>query len=322
MPVAPAKGDPKYLDYIINLGKSVLARGQINELRVFFDEITPSPTAGVIVAGTPETFYNGEQFPIRLTHMLACMRYLTTAAQPAVANQLDVSRMALRLQFHNQFYMNPIPLPLTAWGNKVVAAPEAFSSGNAHWDFIETAQPYVLAVRDTMVVRLQLRDAAAPSTPVPVTVTFHGVGMLSRRPFIFTGSVQLSTIDPVDMSTVDFRNDGSEPVVITDLTMTVGAELGANSPAGDINRVRLSIRQVGNGTQAAWFAGPVAAVPPAPFMQATLLGLSTGRAVVHQFPGLGLHWEPGEGITAEITSLVANNPNVLCLAFAGYIMVT
>ncbi len=322
MPVTPQKGDSKYLDYVVNLGKMLIESGAINEPRLFFDEIAPSPDAGVIVAGNPETFYNGEQFPIRLTHMVAAVRHLDSATPQGVADPLEVNRLKLRLQFHNQFYMNPEPLPLTLWGNKAVAAPEAFSFGNAHWDFIANGQPFVLAVRDTLVVRVQLQDASPPSSAVPVNVAFHGIGMLSRRPFIFTGSVLLDSDGAIDFSTVDFRNDGSEPVIITDLTITVSGEVEDSDPTGDISRVRISIKQVGNGTNAQWVIGPSAAVPPIVRAQATLFGVTTGRAVVHQIPGAGLFWAPGEGITAEITSAVDDLTSVLCLGFAGYIMVT
>jgi hypothetical protein len=218
--------------------------------------------------------------------------------------------------------MNPNPLPLTLWGNKPVAAPEAFSAGNAHWDFVANGQPFVLAVRDTMVVRVELQDTAPPASAVPVYVAFHGVGALSKRPYIFTGSVLLADTSAVDISNPDFRNDGSEPVVITDLTVSVGGEVDNADPTGAIGRIRIGVRQVGNGTQANWFSGPQNLVPPAPRPQATLLGLTTGRAVVHQFPGDGLFWEPGEGITAEVRALVDDLEAVLCLAFAGYITVT
>jgi hypothetical protein len=145
---------------------------------------------------------------------------------------------------------------------------------------------------------------------------------LSKRPYILTGQTQLTTLGSVDISSVDFRNDGSEPLIITDMTVSVSAEVGANDPTGAIGRIRISVRQVGNGTQSYWFQGPTNLVPFAPYPQATLMGVTTGRAVVHQFPGDGLFWEPGEGITAEIKTTINNLPAVLCLAFSGYITVT
>jgi hypothetical protein len=320
MPQLPPKGTSEYLDYVIQLGKTLLSKGIINEPRLFFDEITLNSDRNIITSGQPEVFYNGEQFPIRLTHIVAAVRYLTTDAQPSVANPLDVGRIGVRFQFHNQFYMNREPLPLTLWGNKVVAAPEAFSAGNAHWDFVACGQPLVLAVRDTFQIRVQLQDASDPSDAVPVAVAFHGIGALSHRPYILTGSVQLETTQPLDFTSPDFTNSGSEPILITDMTVTVGAAIDQSDPTGAIGRIRIKIRQVGNGTQADWFVGPQNI--NAPYPQATLLGLSTGRAVVHQFPGDGMIWNPGEGVTVDVRALVDELPDVLCIGMAGYIMVS
>jgi hypothetical protein len=34
-----------------------------------------------------------------------------------------------------------------------------------------------------------------------------------------------------------------------------------------------------------------------------LLGYGAGRSIVHRFPGEGLLWEPGEGITLDMQAL-------------------
>jgi len=322
MPV-PAKNDPRYLDYVIRLGaENKIRDGIINEPRLYFAEIPVPAVTDLIVQGAPEVFYNGEQFPVRLTHMLACTRYLNQT--PAVDNPLNIQRIGLKLRFNDQFYMNQAVLPLPIWGNKPVAAPEAFSAANSHWDLVAAAMPFVLAVRDSLIIQLQLQDVADPASPVPVTVAFHGIGALSHRPYIFTGTLELDSITPASMSSVDFRNDGAEPVVITDITMNVGAPTASGDPLGNIDRVRLRIQQAGHGTNANWIIGPNGGGggPVTPMAQTTLFGVTTGRAVVHQFPGDGLLWQPGEGITADIEALVTGMTSVLALAFAGYIMVT
>ncbi len=321
----PAKNDSRYLDYVITMGAENRIRdGIVNEPRIYFAEIPVPAVTNLLVQGAPEVFYNGEQFPVRITHMLACTRYLNDATPQAPDNPLNIQRIACKLRFNDQFYMNASVLPLPIWGNKVVAAPEAFSASNAHWDLVQTAMPFVLAVRDSLLIEVQLQDLAEPTTPVPVTFAFHGVGALSHRPYILTGSALLDSITPTSISSVDFRNDGSEPIVITDITATVGAETGDNSPLGDINRVRFKIRQSGAGTGSDWIVGPNGGGggPVTPMIQNTLLGLTSGRAVVHQFPGEGLIWQPGMGITADVAALVDDMDSVLVLAFAGYIMVT
>jgi hypothetical protein len=143
---------------------------------------------------------------------------------------------------------------------------------------------------------------------------------LSKRPYFLNSQVQLTDVVPVNMTTVDFRNDGSEPIVVTDMTMNVAGEIENVDPTGSIGRVSIQIRQIGNGTNANWFDGPP--VGPGMRMQGTLLGVTSGRAVVHQFPGDGLIWEPGEGITLEAQLLAPNTTSRLTVAFSGYIMVT
>jgi hypothetical protein len=147
--------------------------------------------------------------------------------------------------------------------------------------------------------------------------------MLSKRPYLFSGRRELDSLLTTSLPTTDFRNDGSEPVIITDMTVHVAAELGTVNPEGNIGRLRFNVRQVGNGTNAQWFSGPQ--VPVAVNrMQATLAGPTTGRAVVHEFPGDGLLWEPGEGITyfaGNVGGVVQGFNSVLCLGLLGYIMV-
>lgn len=317
----PERGTQEYIDYVIALAaRPTLREGVINEPRAFYDEVAVNPVTGTETPGTPGVFVNGEQFPIRLTRMLAAVRYLNTAAN--IAPEEDINAIGLRMVFHDQYYMNPQFLPLPLWGNVPVAAAESVSQGLSTWDFVHNGRPFVLSTRDTLVVDIQLQDIAAPATPVPVRVQFSGFGMLSKRPYLFSSVRNLSALTSISMPTTDFRNDGSEPVIITDMTVLVGAELGSTNPSGDINRVRINVRQVGNGTNARWFHGPLVPVV-IDRMQATLVGPTTGRAVVHEFPGDGLLWEPGEGITFFCNNVggVESTDSVLVLALLGYIMV-
>lgn len=319
---APQKGDPDYSDYIIQLAKGgFLKRGVLNEPRMYFDEIDQTDVAGTVRAGSPGVFRNGEQFPIRLTRLTAAVRYEDQGND--IDLETNIQRIGLRMVYHDQFYMNPDFLPLPVWGNQQVAGSPAFSEGDSHWDFVANGQPFVLSARDTLVVKLQLQRLPASLNHVAVNVVFTGIGMLSRRPYLFNGETLLTDLTETDMSTVDFRNDGSEPIAITDMTVNVGPDSNNANPQGDIGRVRINVKQVGNGTNAEWFRGPVTPVA-IPNMQATLLGLTTGRAVVHQFPGDGFLWEPGEGLTIETAALnaPAGFNSVLCLALAGYLMVT
>lgn len=321
MPNVISRNDPQYLDKVIALaGGPNLKSGILNEPRIYFDVISQSGSTTEIIGGSPGVFINGEQFPVRITHLLAAQAYLDQ--DDKVASELLIQQVGARLLFHDQFYMNAQFVPMPLWGNKVVAAPEPISLGNAHWDLVQNGAPVVLSARDTMIVTVMLNDASAPSLGgVPVNFCATGFGMLSRRPYFMDSQVVLDDLSRTDFSTVDFRNDGLEPIIITDLTMTVSAEVQDTTPVGVIGRVSLNIRQVGNGTGANWFSGPQTPVA-IPLMPATMLGLTSGRAVVHQFPGDGLVWNPGDGMTVETQSRVQDGEAILVLAMAGYLMVT
>lgn len=318
----PPKGTSQYIDYVIELAKTKTPlEGVINEPRVFFDEIPLNADSDVIVGGTAGVMVNGERWPIRITHMLGCLRYLDADTRPGVEDQQNINNVLLRLRYHDQFYMNNFFLPMPVWGNKVVAAPEAFGESVSHWDLVQNSRPFIMVARDTVQVQVQLRDSGAPNAAVPVDVVLHGFGMLSHRPYILNGHRDLANITVTDLPTTDFRNDGSEPIVITDVTCNVGPELDSESPVGNINRVSLNIKQHGNGTGGWWFIGPVTPPNAIGRMQATLMGVTTGRAVVHQLPGDGLIWNPGDGMNIDVRAQIDDMASVLCIAFAGYIMV-
>lgn len=319
----PQKGDPDYVDYVVRLGTdNRIRQGVINEPRIFWDEIPQSTTSTSIVTnGEPGVFVNGENYPIRLTHMVAGVRYL---AQDGSADDTGgIQRIGLRLAYHDQFYMSPQFLPVPLWANKRVAMATPQGLGNAHWDFVANGQPPVLSARDSLVTTVQLQAApsgAPGANSFPVNVMFTGIGALSRRPYLMGGSVNLSDLSPTTLSTVDLRNDGSEPIVITDMVANIGGQSNAG-PAGDIQRLRFNVVHSGNGTGANWFSGPKtpAMIPNCP---AVLAGVTSGRGAVHQFPGDGLLWQPGEGITVETQALATGLQSVLVLGLCGYVMVT
>lgn len=320
--IVPTKGDPRYVDYVINMAKGKALRdGIITEPRAYYDIIDVN-SDGVETTGTPGVFVNGEQFPVRLTHLLGSVTHLQQDDQ-TVDDQRNIQRIGLRMVFHDQFYMNRDFLPVPIWGTKVVAPPPPIAFNNSTWDFVANGQPFVLSARDTMQVQVVLNTAAAPGAAAarPINVIFTGFGMLSKRPYLMNGQVNLEDLQQTTLTTVDFRNDGTEPIVITDVSVNVGAALDAADAQGDITELSINIRQVGNGTNAEWFIGPQTPVP-IPNMPAQLMGLTTGRAVVHEFPDGGLLWEPGEGITVNTQRIgTADFDSRLALALAGYIMV-
>ena len=301
------------IDWMVKLASKNVCDGVIEEPRVVGDEITLLDPAKV-TRGHADVFTNGEQFPIRLTHV--SMALLPDFDNNVGLDERFIQRVGARLTFHDQFYMSRNFVPAPLWANKVVAAGDANTQGTTSHIY---DRPNILSARDSLRIMVQLNQT--PASPRLVSCAVTGVGMLSKRPYFFSDTIEVSDQAPTQLSTEAFRNDGTEPVAITDMSFSCGAELDDPSAEGDIRQLRVQVRQVGNGTQADWYQGP--RVPsPVERCPAVLLGYGTGRSIVHRFPGDGLIWEPGEGILLDMQAL---DPSVVGmtagLSLYGYIAV-
>lgn len=321
----PQKGTNNYLDYVIQLAKGpTLEEGVVNEPRLYYDALSVLPDPTVETAGTPDAIYNRELFPVRLTHMTAAIGWgVAELSFPPILIQM----YGLQLRYHDQFYMNSNPVAIPAWCNKVVAAPDVSSAAMSAWDFIASgSRPPILSKQDTFQVDVrcddQVPDFVDAENPLAVTVTFTGFGILSRRPYLFSGTANLTEVlTRKSISASNFRNDGNEPIIITDMTVLVGPQSDDDVfLGGDIRRVSLNVRQVGSGTGSWWFAG----TKNDSLCPASLLGVTTGRAVVHQFPGVGQLFGPADGMSLMMQPLRAliDVPVSIDIGFIGYIMVT
>lgn len=319
-----------YAAYLQLLAETNPTNGVLYEPRVFFDFFQINGLQEV--QGHGEVFKNGEDFPIVITHLTAATSYLNQAAA-AVLDERLIQRQGLYLNFHDQYYMNaPQQLgggsviraaPIPTWANVPTGGPETLTRGTSSWRF---AKGCILSVRDTFKVRVRLYSV--PAAPVPITVAFTGIGLLSRQPYFWSATVNAADLGWRDMDVVPYANDGAEPVMVTDMVVQIQADTSAVDPTGDSRRVYVSVRQVGNGTGAEWFQGPInVATPgivnnliPLNAVPAVNLGVKQGRAVVHQFPQ-PLIWEPGEGITATVQGLVTGTTVNVNLALLGFIAV-
>ena len=299
----------EYQQYLLRLQESNVLDGVKNEPRVFYDTITLGEPL-IEVNGHPDVFRNGEDFPVRITHALMAMARLDAAGD--AVNPRQIQRVGLRLKFHDQYYMNmysanPIFgsqrqtfVPATSWALDPTAASDIVSFGASAWQF---QRPFVLSVRDTMRIDVQLDEA--PVSAVPVTVSLTGIGMLSRRPYFFTGGVLVADALRHAISTENYINDGTEPVLITNTTVNCGADVVDADPTGDSSRVSVGFRQIGNGTNAAWVQGPINDPPIVPdLVPAVVLGQQSGRAVVHRFPGHGLLWAQAKASLRRCRTLI------------------
>jgi hypothetical protein len=149
-------------------------------------------------------------------------------------------------------------------------------------------------------------------------VAFSGVGLSSHKPYFIASSRTVTTTALVNLDPLEYKNDGVEPIAITDVSFTATGDLNASSPSGDIRTVAFQIQGLGNGTQRPWCIGPsTTALCPG-----QLLGVTTGRSVVHRFPGDGIIWDPGEGVTIEAILFSSTTVSLQFLvALVGFITV-
>jgi hypothetical protein len=297
---------------VIELARRNIAAGVITEPRVYFDEVTlPASTSQIGFVDT-DIFRNGEEYPVRIYAMTASISIDSTPA-----DERQIQRVGMRLIFHDSYYMQRDFVALPSWQNKCVAAAHALTYGQSSW---RLHRPFVFSSRDSMDVQTQLRTAPVESRDVTFSMT--GIGMDSMRPYFKADTLTLSVADtPTPFDPENLRNDGAEPILITEVDVHCSANNTSSNPQGDIRVPDISIRQVGNGTQAFWMNGAPGTSDLCP---AVLLGRTTGRALVHEFPGEGLLWEPGEGLRIEFQALnssMATGTGIVAVSLIGSIEV-
>lgn len=293
----------EYEAYLIKLAETNIAKGVIEEPRVYTETLFTTGGDNFKEAQADSlTFVNGEKFPVRILYMTANTVSQTDDALVAAGlyGERLIQTIGLRLRFHDQFYMRPQFTRLPNWGTHVVASSDSnspFTSSHKTW------RPVVLSARDTFQVQVKavqpLTGGPVPSEDEPwqLTTTFTGVGIFSKRPYILSSKKQVVDLTTVQLDVADFKNDGAEPILITDVTHNAVA-IAENAPVVPVLPfMHVGIKQVGNGTNADWVVGKpgtdnLAAAP--------VWGSYSGRALVHRFPGQGLIWEPGEGIEVTI----------------------
>lgn len=298
-------------NWLVSTSKNVLVDGVLYEPRVYTDSYAIGSDAAPIIPGSPgNIFQNGEQFPVMLKWMTAFI-IDGTPADPRL-----LQRVGMRVRYHDQYYMSRNFAPIPLWHNTQTAAPAYTAPGTAAWDF---DAPVVLSSRDSLQVSVA-STAATVNVPVRAEVGFHGVGFLSRRPYFLQGTITLASAVQTNLSTTFFRNDGSEPIVLLGCVVSqtrVSGSVGTTLPLATLS---VQFKQVGNGTNADWVQAPITQQSR---VSATLLGTKSGFAVVHELPGEGWQWRPGEGVEIDMQNigLPSATPVTVGVAIIGYIAV-
>lgn len=304
------------------------------EPRLWWNEFVFEAAGSSLVTADDNVFYNGDQYPVRITHITAAMRPRDTDPSPPPSilqgDERLIQRYGLLIETHDTFYQNPLHCPLPLWHNVCSAGMQAISTGYASVRF---QRSFPLAQRQSWQVRVQLENL--PVDERTVGITFHGVGRISRRPYLFNGQVALSTLVLGNIDPFELRAQGGEPVDIWGMSLFCSAIADVNDAAGDLRQLRVSIRSTGNGTQSNWEHGPIPSAGSQQLAPAILWGVTTGRAIVHALPRTdegpdgGLYgWlvQPGQGFTVSMLNFEtvhqATIEEAVWLGFYGYIVIT
>ncbi len=323
---------PEYEAYLIKLASTNIANGVIEEPRLFTERLQTTQDSGPVTAD-PAVFVNGEKFPVRIMYMSMNVVGREADQAPGYAGgflgENYAQAVGLRLRFHDQFYMRPEFSPLGNWGTQINASSDAnnlFTSSHKTW------RPVVLSARDSLEVRARAAPGVFggviepnPEVPWRVTATATGVGIFSKRPYFLSSTLNLNDLTVRQFDGLDFKNDGAEPILITDMTYSAVIDaLGLpNSGAASVAPlVEVGCRQIGNGTNASWVINGPGQPNLAPIPN---WGTYSGRALIHRFPGQGLIWEPGEGIDLAVTNLgfaLQNDVTIdTTISLVGYIAI-
>jgi hypothetical protein len=313
--------------YLRELARRNVCEGILHEPRLYYDAVR-FEVGDARQFTRDDVFRNGEQYPVRITHILAAMRVGDDdAPAPDQGDERLIQRYGLRIRAHDTFYQTQTFVPFPLFHNCLSAAAEAITRGTSNWKFPKT---FPLGQRDTLVVDVQLEFV--PDNSRVVGVSFHGRGRASHRPYHLSARATLDDTSTVRLATDDYRNDGTEVIDIYEVVIHCGSDTQASNPSGDIQQLLIGIRQTGNGTQQQWDVGPVSPFPTAPsfapagtvqLSPAVLWGVNTGRAIVHELPEPWL-WQPGQGVTPELESFDTTRTTIedIWLAMAGHVVVT
>jgi len=223
---------PSFKDTIAFARKNPERTGKIIEPRFWFDSYTTLGNTD------PAAFTNGEQFPVRLTHIVTSIPPFILSDETGTGlflpNLNSCQGATMHTRYHDEFYQSDIPLRLSSWSNTQIAPPTPYVNTVATHRF---AQPVVLKERDHLRVVFGNRfgwsqignplDPEAPIAALPfdalVTesefipfnnptyeeayypigpwVSFTGVGMESGRPYFFGGQAMFAQTSGVDAQT-------------------------------------------------------------------------------------------------------------------------
>lgn len=293
-----------------------LCKGNYYEPRWLYNSVDLPAGGDVLVDAN--TFRNGERWPVHLTHILWAIRDRDSEAFST--DEREIQNVACRLHGHDTYYQTVDYTLLPLWHTARVALPTPIGFGESSVYFL---RPILLPTRAAMRCNVSLEQAELDGVTRRVGVSFHGQGNKSRQPRIL--GQQLLDLAAADSNTLitdiaDFSNDGYEDIVLTSMSVFCSAPSNAVGAAviGNIRRARVALSMTGGSGND--FTLTPSTSPPIRGCPASLLGVSGGRAIVHEIPQGGWILQPNRAFNMELRSLSASALQVVTAAF-GYAII-
>lgn len=300
------------------------------EPRVWWDQFEFSadllnPTSR-LVASHDTAYRNGEPFPIRITHVLACMRVQIEGpdSPPQAPPQGDPRLLhwyGMRFNGHSTYYQDRFFLPIPAWANVNTVGNQQSTFDTTSWRF-----DYGIPFANRDVLEVETRLETTPSSARIVSVGFDGVGRASKQPYKFGASTTLSDTGKATCNADTLRNTSAEIIDITGMDFYCSGPVDDADPTGDSRELRVQVKQTGSGTQRTWFRSPRTNDVPNTLMPSPLAGIRSGQAMVHKLPGDGWLFQQGQGVNLELEKIVGTPDRTLVervfVALAGYVIIT
>lgn len=294
-----------------------LCHGNYYEPRILYATAALATSgAGRNATFPPSAFYNGEVFPLHLTHLVMAIRDHGAAGTDETLAQ----RIGLRLTEYSAYYMIDDFVPMPNWQNVPNGLGDPYGSSMSVWNW---TRPVLLPFSSSLFVNVYLENALQSGTR-RVAVSFHGQRAVSRQAVELSGYTDTDVTDQGVRITpaVNYANDGSEEIVVEGMTVNVLGPSTDLTNVGDIREARIRVGLEGAGTQSDF----TKTTQPSPASSdrgcpAVLLGVSGGRCITHRIPRGGWILHPGHGFQVEARYLQPVSACEVVFGAVGYVVV-
>jgi hypothetical protein len=291
----------------------------------------PTGASPQVVSFDSATFKNDSPWVVHLTHIKWCIRERRTSADGVSTDERQENRVEARMRWHDIFYQSTDFMPISLWHTPQpnMGLPPPIENGVVSHRFLRP----LLMPQDSVIQALVSLERAETEGTRPFSLALHGKGAESGENRIIRGAMDIgfgSSGDGLDANEQltpfeDLTVESDEPILFTDLVMSLGANSESEDPTPDYRLARVNIKMVGAGTEAFWGVTPgvgTSALPPSADlgMPLDLWGVTGSRGVTHRIPGGGWILEPGRGFAMDMRNrnVSGNNALDVCAAAIGW----